>query len=96
MHGALRVAASFRGGTESKRLHGLNSGLTAEPVKPTVEEPEDLEEFFHALTQRFRMSTTQNLTTLYSFKVRSGESIESCFAWCNDVVWALEMEEQQW
>ena len=50
----------------------LNFGLTAEPVEPTVEEPEDLEEFLHALTQRFRMSTTQNLTTLYSFKVRSG------------------------
>ena len=44
----------------------LNSSLTAQPV----EELEDLEEFFHALTQRFRMSTTQNLSLLHSFKVR--------------------------
>ena len=71
----------------------LNSGLTAEPDEPTVEEPEDLEEFFNTLTQRFRMSTTQNLSLLHNFKIRPGEPVESFFARFNDVVRALETEE---
>ena len=71
----------------------LNYGLTAEPSEATLEEPEDLEEFFHSLTHKFRMSTTQNLSLLHNFEVRPRESVESLFARFNDAVRALEIEE---
>lgn len=71
----------------------LNSSLTTGPAEPALEEPEDVEELFHALTQRFWMLTTQHLSLPQGFRIRPWESIYSLLSRFNDVVRALETKE---
>ena len=69
-----------------------NSGIQSEPQAPQVAEPEDLNEFFDHLQARFKLSTTENLSAMQTFRPQPGETPERMFARFNILAKSLEEE----
>lgn len=62
-------------------------------LKPSENEPRDLERFFDDFEARFKSSTTKNLTTMRNFKPALNETPERMFAQYNMLCKPLEDEE---
>ena len=70
-----------------------NSGFATEPVPPTIREPHDLEDFIFDLQERFRSSTTENLSAIHGFRPHTNEGLERMFARFNLIAKPLEEEK---
>ena len=68
------------------------SGYQVEPIKPWENEPRDLDRFIDALRERFRSSTTENLSAISAFRPTTGETPERMFARFNLLAKPLEDE----
>ena len=70
----------------------LQSGFDSEPLPPTMREPDDLENFIADLQERFRSSTTEDLSSFHGFRPYANEGLEHMFARFNLVAKPLEEE----
>ena len=77
--------------TAWKKLRA-HSGFTSEPIKPTCDEPRDIDRLIKDIQIRFKSSTTENLDNLTKFTIAPDENAERMFARFNIIAKPLEDE----